>query len=130
MYTWKERHRDMPLSHVDRALVYVAGPYIHPDPVENTHIAIKMGERLDATGIITAYVPHLSLLSHMVVPHDADFWYDFDLAILNRCDALFRIPGQSTGADNEVIFAEENQLECFYEIGELTAWAESYVTTR
>lgn len=120
----------MPMSHVDRALIYVAGPYAHPDPVENTHRAIKVGERLDATGIMTAHVPHLSLLSHMVVPHDEAFWYDYDLCFLHRCDALYRMPGQSTGADNEIIFAETHEIECFFEIDELIAWAEAFVTAQ
>ena len=117
----------MPSSHVDRPLVYIAGPYIHPDCVENTHKTIKVAERLEATGIMTPYIPHLSLLWHIVAPHDADFWYDYDLAILNRCDALFRIPGQSTGADNEVIFAEAHEIEAYYEINDLIAWAESFI---
>ena len=37
-----------------RPLVYVAGPYASPDPVENTHNAIQVADRLNASGVVTA----------------------------------------------------------------------------
>lgn len=111
------------ISHVQRILCYVAGPYVFPDPVENTHDTIMAAERLDATGLITAYVPHLSLLWHLVAPHDADHWYGYDLAILDRCDCLLRLPGKSSGADNEVIFAHTRGIPCFDEEDILLDWA-------
>lgn len=106
----------------ERPLCYVAGPYLHPDPVENSHIAIAVGDRLNETGQITAYVPHLSLLWHIVKPHDADYWYEYDLAILACCDALLRIPGFSTGADNEEKFAIDRSIPIFYEESALLQW--------
>ena len=109
-------------SHVNRPLCYVAGPYIHPDPVENTHLTIQIAETLEANGL-TAFVPHLTLLWHLVSPHEPDHWYDYDLAILARCDCLLRIPGQSTGADNEVAFAEHHEISVFYETDKLFEWA-------
>lgn len=112
-------------SHHSRPLIYVAGPYIHPDPVENTHRTILAAEQLQENELVTAYVPHLSLLWHIVAPHDADHWYDYDLAILARCDAILRLPGQSTGADNEVIFAEKCDIPVFYEASALLDWAKN-----
>lgn len=116
----------MPNSHVDRAVVYIAGPY-SDDPVGGTRRAIDVAERLDETGIITAYVPHLNLLWDFAHSHTNEFWYDFDLCFLNRADALLRIPGLSPGADKELEFATDHDIECFYEIGELIAWAESFI---
>jgi hypothetical protein len=109
-------------SFVEKPLVYVAGPYIHPDPVENTHNTIEAAEILHNTGWFTAYVPHLSLLWHVVAPHTADYWYAYDLAILKRCDALLRRPGQSMGADNEVTFANDHDIPVFYDNGSLYKW--------
>lgn len=116
------------MKHPDRLMCYVAGPYINPDPVWNTHKTIMVAEELEATEIITAYVPHLSLLWHIVAPHDAQFWYDYDLAILARCDCLLRIPGQSTGADDEVAFAIERRIPVFYEMDKMIAWVREYGT--
>lgn len=110
--------------HADRPLVYVAGPYANPDPVFNTHEAIRVAERIQNTQFVTAFVPHLSLLWHIVAPHEVDHWYDLDLAFLARCDALLRMPGASTGADNEVIFANARQIPVFFTENELLAWAQ------
>ncbi len=107
----------------DRPLVYVAGPYVHPDPVENTHNAIQVAERLHQTGLVTCVVPHLTLLWNMVAPHEADYWYTLDLASLARCDALFRIPGYSVGAENEIRFAHGGGVPVFYKETALLAWA-------
>ena len=112
------------LPHYDRKLVYVAGPYAHPDPVENTHIAIQVGERLLACGFITPFVPHLTLIWHMVKPHGVDHWYDFDLAFLARCDALLRFPGESSGADKEIVFAKRRNIPVFRNEGACIAWAQ------
>ncbi len=94
--------------------IYIAAPYTHPDPVENTHRAIKAGEMWIAKGYIPV-IPHLSLLWHMVVPHPEQFWYDVTLEWMKRCDCVFRLSGKSTGADEEVRVARELGLTIFFE---------------
>lgn len=102
-----------------KKLVYVAGPYALPDPVENTHKAIKAADELIELGFIPV-VPHLSLLWHIVSPKGADFWYAYDLEILRRCDALLRLPGESRGADGEVEFCQKwTCIPVFYSVDEL-----------
>lgn len=106
----------------ERPLCYIAGPYSHPDPVENTHEAIRIAEEIQETGQATAYVPHMSLLWHLIRPHSVDWWYAFDLAFLARCDCLLRIPGESVGADNEIAYAKERHIPVFYTIESLMEW--------
>lgn len=89
--------------------IYVAGPYTAGDPVENTHRAIIVGDELSAMGW-AVYVPHTSLLWHLIRPHEVAFWYEHDIAWLLKCDALVRLPGVSTGADREVETARANGL--------------------
>lgn len=85
-----------------RPLLYVAGPYIRPDPVENTHRAIRVGEAIyDLTNWVPI-VPHVTMLWHLVSPHEVDYWYEYDLHVLRRCQAVVRLPGASTGADREM----------------------------
>jgi hypothetical protein len=112
-------------TYVDRALVYVAGPYTKPDPVENTHRLIKIVDELVDDGVVTPVAPHLTLLWHIVTPRPLDFWYQYDLAILARCDALYRVPGASTGADNEADFAAEFGIPVFHQRSALYDWATS-----
>ena len=92
--------------------IYVAGPYTSGDPIINTRKAIEAGEQLRAMGFVP-FIPHLSLIWHLVNPHDVDFWYAYDKEWIERCDALVRLPGESKGADAEVKLALELGLPVF-----------------
>jgi hypothetical protein len=111
------------MSYTDRPLVYVAGPYTRPDPVANTHDTIKFATELIDEGLVTPLVPHLTLLWHVVVPRPLEFWYEYDIAVLARCDALYRIAGESTGADKEVDFARDAGIPVFTDLDALREWA-------
>lgn len=104
-----------------RPLVYIAGPYTAPDPVLNTRHAVKLAERVEASGAV-AVVPHLAMLWHLVSPHPIDYWYDHDLAMLAHCHALIRFGGASEGADREVEFAERHSIPVFSEADPLGFW--------
>lgn len=105
-------------------MVYLAGPFAHPDVVLNTHEMIHAADRLNGTGLVVCYVPHLHLIQHLVIPAPDDHWYALDLAFLSRCDALLRLPGESTGADREVEFADEQgDIHVFDSEVDLLAWA-------
>lgn len=111
------------LEYISRPLVYVAGPYTRPDPVANTHDVVKAVDRLVDDGYVTPFAPHLTLLWHLVAPRPLAFWYAYDLATLIRCDAVLRLPGESTGADREVEFAVDRGLPVFFSTDELYRWA-------
>jgi hypothetical protein len=106
-----------------KPLVYVAGPYSQPDPVENMNKAVHIANGLLATGEVTPYIPHLSGFWHAITPKPYDFWLAYDLEIMARCDAVFRFTGESAGADKEVIQAAEWDIPVFHDIDSLTAWA-------
>ena len=95
-------------------LIFISGPYAHPDPVINTRNAILAGEEVIKQGHIP-FIPHLNHLWHLVCPHEEDFWYEYDLVWLRKCDAILRIPGESKGADREMEIAKEWGL-IIYEI--------------
>jgi hypothetical protein len=110
---------------VDRPLIYVAGPYKLPDPVDNTRRAIQVAGQLVDGGKVTPLVPHLALAWQMVDPRPVDFWYPYDLALVARCDAVLRLEGTSTGADREVDFAERNGIPVFRSVDALYGWLDS-----
>lgn len=47
----------------------------------------------------------------------------YDLAWLERCDALLRVPGPSAGADREVAHARERGLPTFFTVDGVIDWA-------
>jgi nucleoside 2-deoxyribosyltransferase len=101
-------------------LIYIAGPYTNPEPIENTHKAFRMADELVKAGHVP-YVPHMSLIWNLVSPKPVDFWYAYDLEILVRCDAVLRMEGASVGADNEVAVARAKGIPVFYSIAEIAA---------
>ena len=105
----------------DKPLVYIAGPYSNPDPIENTHNAIWWGTRLANSGFCTPIVPHLTMFWHLVDPHPIEFWYAYDLEVMAHCDIVLRIAGPSTGADAEVKEAERLGIPVVYDTDELFA---------
>jgi hypothetical protein len=99
--------------------VYVAGPYTKGDVVINVREAIIAGNNIRALGH-TPFIPHLSHFWHLVVPHeDVDYWYQYDIEWLKVCDALFRLPGESHGADEEERIAREMGIPVFHSYAEL-----------
>lgn len=105
-----------------RRRVYVAGPYRHPDPVENTHRAIKAGDQLWELGF-APFIPHAATMAwHLVCPRPEAEWLEYDNQFLAVCDGLLRLPGFSAGADAEVKLAESLAIPVFYNVQELLDW--------
>lgn len=102
--------------------IYVAGPYTAPDPVENTHRAIKAADALLAMGH-AVFVPHLNLLWHAVSPKPPETWYAHDLRWMPACDALLRLPGASKGADAEVTEAFRLGIQVYLSLEEIPTLA-------
>lgn len=100
--------------------VYVSGPYTAPDPVENTHKAILAADELMDNGFIP-YVPHLTMTWHLVKPRPYEDWMTIDLAFVEVCDAVLRIPGASSGGDREVTYAQSLGIPVYHSIVELLA---------
>ena len=79
----------------------------------------------DEMGIV-AIVPHVTHLEHMISPRPYSYWLKIDFEILEHCHALYRIPGESSGADQEELFAEQHGIPVIRTLPELaefvTAW--------
>lgn len=86
--------------------LYIAGPYTKDDPVINTNAAIKVASIIFERHLYVPHLPHLTLFWHLVDPHPIGFWYALDQEYLRKCDAFVRLPGNSTGADQEQEVAE------------------------
>ena len=56
---------------------------------------------------------------HFAFPHAVEFWYAYDLEWLAVCDALYRLPGESVGADKELARAHELGLRVYERIQDI-----------
>ena len=94
-------------------MVYVAGPYRHPDPCENTKRAMDIATIMLDSGLVVPILPHLTHYWHSCQPRKEEVWLTLDMHQLARCDGLYRIPGKSRGADIEVGVAEHLGMPIF-----------------
>jgi hypothetical protein len=107
--------------------IYVAGPYTKGDVVLNVRRSIEVAEEIVALGPeYSPYIPHLSHFWHLVAPHDYKFWLEYDKVWLRCCDALFRFPGISSGAEDEVNLAISLGIPVFYHIKDLKEYFNLY----
>lgn len=87
-------------------LIYLAGPYTEPDPVENTHRMLRIADALLDAGF-TPLIPHLTFAWHLVSHKRYETWLDYDRELLAHCDVVLRVPGYSNGATRETQYADE-----------------------
>ena len=110
-------------------VVYVAGPVSNggketDDSVveKNVHDAIFIADVLMNNDLFPL-VPHLIYYWHREMPRDYDDWIELGLALLKKCDVLYRMPGTSLGADLEAQKAREWNIPVFNDLISLSRWA-------
>lgn len=117
-------------------LVYVAGPISKGNLADNIRLACRAGLVLVREGI-PCIVPHLTcylgqMCNHAgaaVIPESLPYgttiqhWYLEGVAMVRRCDAVLRLPGESTGSDLEVKEARALHLPVFHSTAEVLFWA-------
>lgn len=105
--------------------VYIAAPYTKPDPAENTHKAMSMWFKLASLGF-APFCPHLTHFLHLMSPQPYELWLEQDAEWVKVCHAVYRMPGESPGADKEVKIAKEFGIPVFYSVTDLvTAFNEN-----
>lgn len=95
--------------------VYVAGPITKGDQFLNVRNAILVADDLLFSGM-SPFVPHLCSLWHIVAPQDYERWMSYDQEWLEVCDVLLRIPGESSGADREIVQAMDLGIPVYYDL--------------
>lgn len=126
-----------------RKRVYIAGPISKGDLAANVNQATEAFAALAKAGL-APLCPHWSVYSaEPATPHPGDKagrvytvgtaagypgmghadWIGLDLPWVSVADALLRLPGESSGADQEVACAVEHGRPVFGSIDEVIAWA-------
>lgn len=99
--------------------VYIASPYTLGDVAVNVKRQIDTAHLLIETGLFAPYWPLHAHFLHMVHPKDYRVWMNQGCSWLFICDALLRLDGESSGADEEVSVAIDHDIPVFYSIDKL-----------
>ena len=95
--------------------IYLAGPLTTGDTLRNIRRAFHVGSELFDLGY-TVFIPHLSAFWDIIHPTkevDYERWMEYDFNWLAKCDMLVRLPGDSSGADREWVFAKKNKIPAY-----------------
>jgi len=95
-----------------RARVYVAGP-ISSDPMTGVHRATAASRTMFLDGL-APFVPHWDAHWFLGEGH-WESYLEFDLEFVAVSDAVYRLYGESKGADKECAVASELGIPVFYE---------------
>lgn len=111
------------MARKSKSHVYVAGPIGKAEHHESNAIhALEWTKKIISIGL-HPFVPHLWVWGQKHLTQTYEEWMKYDFAWIDRCDAVFRIPGHSPGADREVAYALDRNMPVFFEIPELILWA-------
>ena len=102
----------------NRPRVYIAGPYSGGDVAVNVRKAMQTWNRLWELGF-SPLAPHLTHFLHMNHPRPYPDWLEYDREWLVTVDAVFRMPGESKGADAEVALAKQHGIPVFTSVRKL-----------
>jgi hypothetical protein len=95
-----------------RLRVYVAGP-ISSGLFEGIHRGIEMGRQMFLDGL-APFIPHFDAFFFLPDGH-WNSYLEYDLEFVSVCDAVYRLKGESKGADLECRVATELGIPVFYE---------------
>jgi len=109
-------------------VIYISGPITNGG--QNCTRKAMLKHALKAIGIgitlirlgYAPIIPHLDWLFGWHPRGKNLTWHDFlnwDLAVIKKCDAVYRIRGKSRGADVECRFARRHRIPIFYNLKEL-----------
>lgn len=92
--------------------VYIASPYTLGDVVVNVRESLLVADKLVELGY-APYPPLYAHFWHFLSPKPYETWVKLDEEWVLRCDALLRLPGESSGADAEVELAKKTASRSF-----------------
>lgn len=100
------------------AKIYISGPITKGDQEHNFSQAAVAQHHLMKLGAAPLN-PMLSMKLPSHDQHSHETWIATDLAWVKHADAVYRLPGESVGADQETAFAEARNIPVFHSLDKL-----------
>ena len=111
--------------------VYITSPYSKGDQALNVRTQHRVWNVLIDAGCVPI-APLWSHYQHLAFPRPYQDWIDYDMAIIERCDACLRLDAkhdgldyiqkESSGADNEVLEFLAAGKPVFFRLSALEEW--------
>ena len=113
-------------------LILIAGPYRSGTGGDPDAIARNL-ERLEAAAAPIYALGHVPMIGEWVAlpilsgidivsgDGDGDVMYETARRLLQHCDAVLRLPGESSGADTDVAIARERGIPVYTDLSEIPA---------
>jgi hypothetical protein len=102
-------------------VVYIASSYRHGSQAVNVAVQMNAAHKLMDLGI-SPITPLLTHFLEIYQQRPEEDWLKADLELVRRSDAVWRIPGESKGADGEVALAKELGIPVFFTLEQIEAW--------
>lgn len=112
-------------------LILIAGPYRSGTGGDPDAIARNL-ERLEAAAAPIFALGHVPMIGEWVAlpilrgidtaSGDGDVMYETARRLLQHCDAVLRLPGESSGADTDVAIARERGIPVYTDLSEIPAF--------
>lgn len=107
------------LNSKNKKRVFICSPYTKPDPAVNINISVKMFNRLmDEDKCVPVNMLWVHFY-HCIMPRSYEDWLAYCMIFLPLCQAVLRLPGESSGVDREVEIAKSLGIPVFYSVEEL-----------
>jgi len=107
--------------------VYIASPYTVGDTQANVAKHLECADKLMTLGY-SPYAPLLCHFQHMLLPRPYEDWFGHVINWIQYCDAMIRLPGESSGADKEVEIARLLRIPVYRSIEALKNDTPEYPT--
>lgn len=107
-----------------RPRIYISGPITRGNHADNYWEFSNTFQRLVDLGCAPFNPGNtMTFPGNHLIPHEV--WMEVDLPWVEVADAVFRITGDSVGADMECELAREKGIEVFVSTADLLVWMES-----
>ncbi len=105
--------------------VFVCSPYTKPDPAININNSVKVFGKLLDDGKCIPINMLWTHFYHCIQPRSYEDWLAYCISFIPLCQAILRLPGESSGVDREVEIAKSLGIPVFDSIEDLYKFLDS-----
>ncbi len=102
--------------------IFLGTPYSSPSPGENIHETLKLSNVLMDLGCFVICPTIICHYQDLLCKRSYDYWLNYTMEGIYRCDAYFYRNGKSSGVEKEIQLTKSLDKPVFNDILELIKW--------